>query len=272
MYINLFDSHIHTDNSFDGVHSLTFLCEKAVEKGLSGLCVTDHCELRDYEKGGYAQRIAQSAFDAKKCRAVFSGRLAVMTGIELSDVYYDEALTDRVLESVPFDMVMVSQHTDAEGADIFYTDYSAQTSAQIADYLEFYFSYLLRVAKGGKFDTLGHLTYPVRYIVGTHKVPLDLGRYDDLVEAVLREVAAQGKAIELNTSGLAGELGDTIPSMRYVRRYRELGGEYITLGSDAHTADAVGAGIRVAMQMLADAGFSYFTFYKQRQPLQLKLI
>ena len=272
MFINLFDSHVHSDNSFDAAHSLTFLCEKAVERGISGLAVTDHCELRDFEKDHYAQRLAQSLFDVKKCRMVFHRQLSVMYGVELSDIFYDEALADRVLQKFPFDVVIASQHTDQAGVDCYYVDYHTKTRAEIDAYLQFYFQYLLRVAKSGKFDILGHLTYPLRYIQGTHKIPVDLARYDDLIDEILRQVAERGKAIEINTSGLSGELGDTMPPLRYVRRYRELGGEYITLGSDAHSADRVGEGLKTAMQMLSDVGFSYFTVYKERHPLQLKLI
>ena len=96
MYINLFDSHVHSDNSFDAAHSLTFLCEKAVEQGVSGIAVTDHCELRDYHRDHYAQRLAQAAFDVRKCRAVFRGQLSLLFGVELSDLFYDEALAARV--------------------------------------------------------------------------------------------------------------------------------------------------------------------------------
>ena len=272
LYINLFDSHVHSDNSFDAAHSLTFLCEKAVEQGVIGIAVTDHCELRDYHRDHYAQRLAQAAFDVRKCRAVFRGQLSLLFGVELSDLFYDEALAARVLQQFPFDLVLVSQHTDQDGVDCYYVDYHTKTRAEIDAYLRFYFEYLLRVARQGDFDALAHLTYPLRYIQGTHKIPVDLGRYEELIDEILRQLAARGKALEVNTSGLAGELGDTMPPARYLKRFRQLGGEYVTLGSDAHAAERVGAGLQQAMQLLADAGFSYFTVYKGRQPLQLKLI
>jgi len=272
LFINLFDSHTHSENSFDASHSVTFMCEKAIEAGVSGICVTDHCELKDYEKDRYEMRITQSVFDVNKAKRIFNGRLAVMAGIELSDVLYDEQLTGRVISGFPFDMIMVSQHNSAAGEDIYYSNFSEWTAGEIDEYLSWYFSYLLRVAEWGNFDTLGHLTYPLRYITGTHKIQVGLGRYEDQIDQILRTVAQTGRAIEINTSGLSQPLGDTMPGIRYVKRYRELGGEYITLGSDAHSADAVGRGIDAAMQMLLDAGFSYFTFYKQRQPLQMKII
>ncbi len=272
MFINIFDSHTHSDNSSDAHHSVTFMCEKAVEKNVSGICVTDHCELREYKQDHYERRITQSVFEVGKARRIFNGRLAVMAGIELSDVLYDEALTAAVLSKFQFDMVMVSQHTTLQGRDIYYINFGEWSPSEIDSYVKDYFGYLIRVAKWNRFDTLGHLTYPVRYIVGTYKIPLDLHRYDDMIEEILRITAHNGKAIEINTSGLWQALGDTMPSFDYVKRFRELGGEYITLGSDAHTADSIGRGIHSAMQMLLDADFRYFTFYKERHPLQMKII
>lgn len=272
MFINIFDSHTHSDNSADAHHSVTFMCEKAVEQSISGICVTDHCEMRDYISDKYERRITQSVFEVDKAKRVFNGRLAVMAGIECSDVLYDEALTAQVLGAFAFDMVMVSQHNTMGGEDVYYCDFAQWSAQELDSYLTDYFTYLTRVAKWNGFDTLGHLTYPVRYITGKHKVPVDLTRYDDLIDEILLTTAQNGKAIEINTSGLWQALGDTMPPFRYVKRFRELGGEYITLGSDSHSADTLGRGIESAMQMLIDAKFQYFTFYKQRQPLQFKII
>lgn len=272
MFINLFDSHTHSDNSNDGHHSVMFMCEKAVEKDISGICVTDHCELRLWEKDRYELRIRQSVFEAAKARRVFNGKLAVMAGIELGDALYDAALTDKVLSSFKFDMVMASQHNTAQGEDIYYCDFGEWSGRDIDCYLEWYFRYLLDVARLDKFDVLAHLTYPVRYITGEHKIPVSLSRYDDIIDAILKTTAHNGRAIEINTSGLWQSLGDTMPSLKYVKRYRELGGEYITLGSDAHAADRLGEGIAAGMQMLLDAGFTTFSFYKERQPLPFKII
>ena len=272
MFSNIFDSHTHSDNSSDAHHSVMFMCEKAVEKEIPGICITDHCELRTFEEGQYEMRITQSVFEVQKARRVFNGKLAVMAGIELSDVLYDPALTSSILERFPFDMVMVSQHNTLSGEDIYYSDFGAWSSGDIDRLLEEYFTYLIKAAQLNQFDVIGHLTYPLRYITGKYKIRVDLRRYDDKIEEILRLTAQNGRAIEINTSGLYGALRDTMPPLCYVKRYRELGGEYITLGSDAHSADALGRGIDSGMEMLLEAGFSYFTFYKERHPLQFKII
>lgn len=267
MQPNYFDSHVHSDHSFDAHHSVTFLCETAVERGLTGLCITDHCEMREYVSEDYARRIEQSVFDVEKAAHVFNGRLSVTAGIELSDVLHDEALTESVLRSHPFDMVLLSQHNTTEGEDIYYSDFTQWTFHEIDQYLESYFSYLVRAAQWNRHDVLAHLTYPLRYITGKHSIPVELGRYSDQIDTILKITAQNGKGIEINTSGLGKALGDVMPPYSIVRRFRELGGEYVTLGSDAHGAERLGSGLSDAARGLIEAGFTQVTFYKERHPL-----
>ncbi len=268
----IFDSHTHSDNSPDGSHSITFMCEKAVEKGLSGLCITDHCEMNVYKEERFDLRIAQSIFETNKEGRVFNGQLSVLSGIEISDVFYDLDLTNQVLGSIQVDQVIVSQHTSEDHMDVYYSNFKLWSSQQIHEYLEWYFRYLLEVARWDGYDVMGHLTYPIRYISGVHHIPVDLSRYQDLIDQVLETVASKGKAIELNTSGLRQVLGDTMPNFHLLKRFRELGGEYVTLGSDAHKAEELGEGIPRAMEMLEEAGFEYRTVYKEHQPLQFKIV
>ena len=121
------------------------------------------------------------------------------------------------------------------------------------------------------FDSMAHITYPIRYMNGKHHLGVDLSRMDDLIDLTLRTLAQNGRALEINTSGLRGTIGETSPTLKYVKRFRELGGEYVTLGSDAHAAEDLGEGIQQAMELACQAGFSYFTFYKKRQPRLLQI-
>ena len=123
----------------------------------------------------------------------------------------------------------------------------------------------------GKFDSLGHLTYPLRYIEGDHGIPVDLTRHREAIDAIFRELIAAGKALEVNTSGYRQKIGRPLPDLPLVRRYRELGGELITLGSDAHSTQDLGKGIEAGMEMLREAGFRYFAVYEQHKPILLPL-
>ena len=83
MYMNLFDSHVHSDNSHDGEHSITFLCENAVQKNLMGLCITDHYEL-DLNTEQADLCLRNSFIETGKARQAFDYRLLVMNGSKLA--------------------------------------------------------------------------------------------------------------------------------------------------------------------------------------------
>lgn len=268
----LFDSHMHSGNSFDACDPVSVMCDSAIKKGISGVCITDHCEMRGYYTERYIDVVENSAADIARAKRDFAGRLEVSAGIEISDVFFDEALTEKVLSGHTFDMVIVSQHNAANGEDVYYCKFKEWTQSELNAYLDFYFNYLLRIAKWNRFDTIAHLTYPIRYITGMHQIKVDLSRWDDVIDELLKTVAQNGRAIEVNTSGLWQTLGDTMPPYRYIRRYRELGGEYITIGSDSHAAVNVGRGLTDALKLLTDAGFRHYTFFKSHQPMQIAII
>jgi len=128
------------------------------------------------------------------------------------------------------------------------------------------FDQVLQVARGGQFDSLAHLTYPLRYILAQPGLRVELSKYREKIDAVLLELIQQKKALEVNTSGLRQQIGDTLPDAGIVRRFYELGGTYVTLGSDAHRWADVSAGIEEAMSMIYKTGFRHYTIYSKREP------
>ena len=101
-----------------------------------------------------------------------------------------------------------------------------------------------------------------------HLPPLDVKRYWDQIEAILKCVVESGRGIECNTS--RGQ-GPWLPGRDILRRYRELGGEIITLGSDAHTPEFVGEGIREGQELLRECGFRYICTFRELKPIFHKL-
>ncbi len=268
MYLNLFDSHVHSDMSWDAEHSLTFLCETAVNKGILGFAVTDHCEVNEYYERDSGTRIKQGHFELLNARAAFGRNLTLSFGIELAQINWNTDLAKKILGLRPFDFVLASLHCVRGKGDFCFLDFSKEDPYAL---LEKYYKELYEIARLNMFDSLAHITYPIRYMNGTSHLEIDLSRMDDIVEMILKTLAENGKALEINTSDLFGPLQETSPSPKYVRRFRELGGEYVTLGSDAHKADLIGSGIPQAMDIALQAGFKYFTFYKLRQPRLLQI-
>ena len=268
MYVNLFDSHVHSDNSHDGEHSITFLCENAQQKDLMGLCITDHYEMELNE--AQADICLRNSFiETGKSRQAFDNRLLVMSGIELGQATRNFQKADRLLNRYCFDFVIGSLHCIRDMDDFAYIDFSGLNVELI---LQRYFEEMLELCQWGGFDTLAHMTYPLRYIIGKYQLPVDMKPYEEIIREILKTLADKNLALEINTAGLRREIGQTSPTLEYVKLFRELGGELLTFGSDAHRAQDLGAGLDVAIDMAKEAGFSHFAFYKKREPRMLRLM
>jgi len=267
-YKKILDMHTHTDNSFDGRHSTMFLCEHADLLGLRAVAFTDHVEMDSYLEKQFDRTALQSFFEISKARSAFRGRLIVCAGVELGQALYNQAHSEVLVEALPYDMILGSVHNPRGLEDYLFLDYSQFDIDQLLDN---YFRELLLLTEWGRFDVLAHLTYPLRYIVGEHKIPVDMPRHQALIDQILRLLAETGKALEINTSGLRQKLGRTMPDEAIIRRFRELGGAFITIGSDAHRAEHLGLGIREGMDLALRCGFDRVTLYQNREPVQIPI-
>lgn len=268
------DMHTHSDNSFDAKNSVDEMCRAAIDRGLCALAITDHCEApfirfgADCEFGCFDEQIPKSFADASEAREKYSGKLKVIRGMELGEPCHDPAATQHALGYADFDFVLASVHNLKNMQDFYYMNYSG---VDIDKLLRKYFTELCETAEFPHFDSLSHLTYPLRYIVaGTGKMP-DLTRYMDLTDEIFKILIKNKKALEINVSGLFRELKSTLPDETLVRRFRELGGEYITIGTDAHCADMVGKEIEQGIEVAKSAGFSKYCIYENHKPIEIKI-
>ncbi len=270
MYRKLFDSHIHSENSPDGSHSVMCICEKAAELGMKGVAITDHFDLNDLKEYGYLARIEQSVFDIQKAQAVLGKNLMISLGVELGQPAYDPKIAGDILEQYPFDFVLCSLHAMLGNEDFYFWDYSA-SDINIGETVRAYFAEMLDIVKWGNFDAIGHFNYLVRYVWGRHRIPINFEDYNEVIDPILKLLAETGKGMEINTSGLRSGMGQTMPNLPILKRFRELGGEIVTIGSDAHLADDVGAGGGFAMDILKQAGFTHYTYFRERKPHMISL-
>lgn len=257
------DCHVHTDCSRDGSDSATMMCESAVRLGFYCVTITDHCECNEYVRQGYDKSIRQSYFEDRKASAAFSGRLLVYSGVEIGQPMQNLSAAEEVMDSYQFDFALASVHNIRGKMDFYSLNYSEEN---VNDLLDRYFDEILEMLEWGRFDSLAHLTYPWRYICGEHGIEIDAGLWTGRIDEVLRTLIRKDIALEINTSGLRQKLGLTMPDYPVMRRYRELGGKLITLGSDAHRWADVGAGIERGLELLQKAGFGHFTVYENHQP------
>lgn len=267
-YRYLSDSHTHSRYSFDGEESIRNMCSSAESRGLYSLTITDHCECHEYFENNIRDDILLSAAEIKKAGEEFQGRVQILSGIELGQPTQDKKAAEDALSVSDYDFVLGSLHNLRGEQDFYFLEYNRENVPVLLDR---YFEELLELAKSNIFDSLAHMDYPLRYMVGEAGIDVDIMAYMPQTDAVLETLVKNGKALEINTSGLRQRIGRTLPDAVILRRFRELGGRYVTLGSDAHRCCDIGAGIADGMELLSECGFSEFTVYRERTPQLLPI-
>ena len=270
MFIKDFvDTHTHTDNSPDGNHNTMYLCETAVSKGLRALAFTDHCEVDVFKRDHYDMVIRQSYFDICKAIDCFSGDILILRGIELAQPHYAPETAAEILNSQQYDLVIGSIHNLRNELDFYFmpTFEGVNLDALMSEY----FDELIGMCEWGNFDTLAHITYPVRYFFERSQLRYDLTKFAGKIDTILSILSEKDKALEINTKGLRSPLNELCPDFETVKRFRELGGRKITIGSDAHFANDLGAGVIEAEELALAAGFNSKFIYVNRQPVELEI-
>jgi histidinol-phosphatase (PHP family) len=247
------------------------MCQAAIALGIPEIGFTEHYDLHPGEPDHCRDAFRLDAWSAEveRCRAAFAGRLTIRAGIELGEPHLYAAQAQALLARYPFDYALGSLHW--VGADSvfdpgFFKRYPAGEAFRL------YFEELERVTRAGHdgptgrgFDVLSHLDVPVRtaFAVYGHYDPREHAEY---IRPVLRNCVERGLALDLNTAALRRRAQVLNPGLEILRWYVELGGERVTLGSDAHRPDQVGRHLDVALDAARAAGLKYLTFFDRRQP------
>ncbi len=270
----LCDCHCHSNNSFDAENTVAEMCQSAVDKGIKYLAITDHMEVPEIslkEKSQYGnmmKQIKKSVKEVEKCQQEFVTNLVLLKGIELGEPMHEPKLTKKALSITDFDFILASVHNLKGEEDFYFLDY---TEENVNTLLTRYFNELLDTAQNADFDSLAHLTYPLRYIVERTNIKVDLSEYSKVIDEIFKTLIDRNKALEINTSGLLKAIGTTLPDINLIKRFKELGGKYVTLGSDAHNIQNLGEGIEKGIDIAKICGFKYFTVFEKRTPKLIEI-
>ena len=265
----LWDTHMHSHFSGDSEADPAAMVAAAKTAGLSGICFTEHL---DYDYPGDPELFlldADNYMDAiRTLSAVYLKDFPILTGLELGLQPHLSERHKMLLEKYDFDFIIGSSHV-VHGMDPYYPEYYVNKTEEVA-YREYFSSILENITVFDGFDVYGHLDYVVRYGPNKNKY-YSYTTYQDIIDEILKALIARGKGIEVNTGGFRNELGHPNPTEDIIRRYRELGGEIITLGSDAHAPEHVAYDFEKIPDLLREAGFRYFTVFEKRKPSFLPL-
>lgn len=264
------DLHTHSINSFDAQNSVEEMCQSAVDNGLYAIAITDHCEApmisqgHSCEYGCFDERIPKSVSDTLIAKQKFGNNLKVLCGLELGEPMHDQELTKHALSYGNFDFILASVHNIRNYDDFYFLDYK---NVDISTILKQYFDELAETASFEHFDSLAHLTYPLRYIKSSLGVLPDLSSYSKQIDDIFNILITNNKALEINVSGLFKGLETTLPDKAIIKRFKELGGKYITLGTDAHSTEFVGKGLEKGIEIAKECGFTQYTIFENHNPI-----
>ena len=268
------DYHLHSCFSGDSETPTEEVVRSGLEKGLSLLCLTEHFD-PDYPYADVCMDLDAPAYfaEARRLQALYESRIEIRVGAELGlqprlGTFLDSWLERNMAECLSFDFLIGSTHL-VDGTDPYYPEFwnGREPEASVGRFLDIT---LENVRAFDCFDVYGHLDYIVRYIPDGER-RFSYSSHRDQVDAILKLLIEKGKGIEINTGGWKAGLSEPNPCGEVLRRHRELGGEIITTGSDAHTPEYTGFRLEDAKEVLRSCGFRYFTIFRERKPEFIKL-
>lgn len=268
---HLVDCHTHTWYSADGRCTVDELCDSAQAGGLAVVAVTDHFDYAmDGSSDGYLMlRKQQRAQELELVRQQRQGQLEVLRGIEIGQPHWNASDARTLANCGDFDLVIGSIHDLRPGKSI-YHDFSFITPEACDRMYHQFFAEAREMVETCDFDVFGHYDYPMR-VMGNAGLPADMRRWEEPMEAFLRELAQSGISLEVNTCGLRRWMGCTAGVHRVLEIFRRAGGRRVTIGSDAHYTRHVGAGVKETCAILRQCGFDSVTVYRQRKPVELSI-
>lgn len=263
------DFHMHTEFSGDSEAPVRAMLDAALERGMEAVCITDHID-EDYPEDSetgtnpFLFDLDQYFQVLREIKKEYADRLDLRIGVELG---LQPHLGDRyrtMTEKYPFDFVIGSLHL-IHGMDP-YDGVIFEGRSDKEVYREAFQATLENLDQVKDFDVLGHLDYVVRY--GRNQaLEYSYQAFSDEIDEILKKLINMGKGIEMNMGGFKYGLGFCNPHPDVIRRYRELGGEIITVGADAHKPEHVAFDFEKAGDILRNCGFRYYAEYRNRKPI-----
>lgn len=266
------DFHLHTSFSSDSEAPMASMIEQGITAGLSCLCITEHMD-KDYVRRtpeDFDFEVDTEAYyqTYQVLRARYADQIKVLFGIELGLQPHVADFYRQYIADYPFDFILGSSHI-CHRRDPYYPDFY-EGRAEAEAYLEYFESILENIRAFDGYDVYGHLDYTVRYGPNQDR-EYSYEKYADILDCILRELIGRGKGIEVNTSGFRYGLTHPNPTEDILKRYLALGGEIITIGSDAHRPAHIAYEFERVSSILKECGFKYYTIFENRTAEFVKL-
>jgi len=257
------DFHVHSNYSPDSKETMAGMVQRGIEVGLKEICFTDHVEFQS----GHVFDVKSYATEIAALRKIYGHKIQIRMGAEIGYEPPNLGRMNQFASSADFDFIMCSLHR-IDGVGMHSGAFAAGKTTEQA-FAKYFETYYQCVKDDPIYNVLGHFDLLKRY------VPYDNNDvFKDNYE-VIREtfklLIEKGKGIEVNASGFRYKLNHTLPTLDFLKLYKELGGEIITTGSDSHSQAYVAHKFDYEHALLKEAGFKYITRFEKMQPHFVKL-
>lgn len=267
------DCHMHTMYSGDSVTPMEEMILGGISQGLTTICFTEH---NDFgwpvsaidPKGKYECNAELYIKEFRQCQKKYADKIQLLCGIELGLQPSVINQNKSYVENYDFDFIIGSSHL-CKGKDASFSDFYEGRSEEEA-YEEYFDCSLENVRSFSDFDVYGHFDFVVRYGPNAD-AKYSYAKYQHAIDKILKVLIENGKGIEINTGGLKRGMRDLHPCLDIIKRYKRLGGEIITVGSDAHIPENIADYFNRAEDALKECGFKYYTVFEHRKPIFKKL-
>lgn len=263
----LWDCHMHSSFSADSDALMEDMIQNAIRLGLKGICFTEHMDpdsppVPEPVQPDFCVDIPSYRNTLNDLKEKYRRELDIRFGIELGLQPHLGDNFHELVRAFSFDFVIGSSHI-VHGADPYYPEFF-KGRRESDCYMEYFESILENLAAFSEMDSYGHLDYIVRYGPNQNR-EYSYRRYQDILDEILRALISKNVGLELNTGGFHYGLGEPNPCTDIIRRYRELGGEIITVGADAHAPHNIAHSFDRAADILRECGFRYYTVFRERK-------
>lgn len=276
------DNHVHTSFSTDSDTPMEAMVRRGIKLGLDSICFTDHIDYDFPDTGNGVEFLFEMEpyFEMLSCLQEKYPQFGIRRGVELGLKPDLAKRCNELIHAHPFDFVIGSTHL-VDNVDPYYPSFWEQFSEK--DGIRRYYEITMEnIRTDTEFDVYGHIDYIIRYTPTQQKnraqgiideVYMERCFRDssDMIDEILHLLLSKGKGIEVNTAGIKYGLGHTNPQEKVLKRYRELGGEIITVGSDAHETKHLAYAFEGIPELLRKCGFRYYTEFRGRRPEMIPL-
>lgn len=266
----LWNNHMHCEFSGDSDALMKDMIEKSIEDNMGGITFTDHLDL-DYYSAPHRFDLDidsyRKCYDSLTDNSLYNNEFEVLWGIELGLQPHLSKKHDEIISKYNFDYVIGSTH-QVDKIDPYFANYYDKYGVK-GGVRRFFTATIENIESFNNYDSYGHLDYIIRY--NDKAKELKYEEYSDVINEILVLLIEKEKALEINTGAFKFGLTEPNPCIATIKKYRELGGKLLTLGSDAHKPEQISVGYDKIAKILKECGFNSYFVYKNRTPIEYEL-